>query len=218
MTCSAPIERTTSICAVLHTPVTIPPNAAAICTANDPTPPAAPITSTDCPACTCPWSRTAWSAVVPVIGTVAASSNERFVGFGASLFTPAATYSANAPSQMPYTASPTWNVATSGPTASMRPGDVATTNADLRLRQTARGSERERHPRHVVPISGEEARRLDLEQHLTRTGGRSVDVLEVQDVRLAVLVLDDRLHRTLPKRRTWASAYDRLARRYRGAK
>jgi hypothetical protein len=54
MTASAPIDRTVSICVVLHTPVTTPPNAFAICTANDPTPPAAPMTSTVCPACTFP--------------------------------------------------------------------------------------------------------------------------------------------------------------------
>src|ERR671918_648956 len=49
MTASAPIERTSSSWVVLATPVTWAPNALASCTANDPTPPAAPMTSTRCP-------------------------------------------------------------------------------------------------------------------------------------------------------------------------
>jgi len=39
---------------VLQTPVTSAPNALAICTANVPTRPDAPMTSTFCPGCTCP--------------------------------------------------------------------------------------------------------------------------------------------------------------------
>src|SRR5919107_268251 len=41
MTSSAPSDRTRSTFVVLHTPVTSAPKALAICTANDPTPPAA---------------------------------------------------------------------------------------------------------------------------------------------------------------------------------
>src|ERR671914_1675562 len=43
MTSSAPIDRTRSACVVVQTPVTWAPKALAICTANDPTPPAAPM-------------------------------------------------------------------------------------------------------------------------------------------------------------------------------
>ena len=50
MTCAAPIERTSPALRVLHTPVTSAPSAAAIWTAYVPTPPAAPLTSTRCPA------------------------------------------------------------------------------------------------------------------------------------------------------------------------
>ena len=49
MTWSAPMDRTRSTFSVLHTPVTSAPNALAICTANAPTPPDAPMTSTLCP-------------------------------------------------------------------------------------------------------------------------------------------------------------------------
>src|SRR6266496_4019911 len=49
MTWPAPIEATISTFAVLHTPVTLAPNAVASCTANVPTSPAAPLASTRCP-------------------------------------------------------------------------------------------------------------------------------------------------------------------------
>src|SRR5262245_31873694 len=50
MTPPAPRERTRPAVGELHTPVTLAPDALAICTANDPTPPAAPMTITCCPA------------------------------------------------------------------------------------------------------------------------------------------------------------------------
>ena len=49
MISSAPIDRTRSTFDVLHTPVTCAPNALASCTANEPTPPAAPMIKTFCP-------------------------------------------------------------------------------------------------------------------------------------------------------------------------
>ena len=54
MTWSAPIERTMSTFVVLHTPVTSAPKAFAICTANGPTPPDAPLIKTVCPGLTLP--------------------------------------------------------------------------------------------------------------------------------------------------------------------
>src|SRR6266704_1690219 len=79
MTCAAPIERTSPALRVLHTPVTSAPSAAAIWTAYVPTPPAAPLTSTRCPARTAPTSRIPRRAVPPAIGTAAACSK---VGVG----------------------------------------------------------------------------------------------------------------------------------------
>jgi hypothetical protein len=78
-------------------------------------------------------------------------------------------------------------------------GYVSASNPDPRLPQAARRSERERHASHVVPVAGEEARCLDTEQYLTAARGRGIDVLEVQDVWSAISVLHDRLHRFLPR-------------------
>src|SRR5918995_2636383 len=121
MTSSAPIERTRSTFDVLDTPVTCAPNALAICTANDPTPPAAPITNTFCPDRTFPTLLRPWSAVNPVVGTVAASSKLRFVGLGASRLGRAVVYSANVPTPTPNTSSPTRNPVTPSPSTSTVP-------------------------------------------------------------------------------------------------
>src|SRR5882762_6116593 len=57
MTRSAPRARTISTFPALQTPVTSAPYDLATCTASVPTPPAAPLTKTFCPACMCPLSR-----------------------------------------------------------------------------------------------------------------------------------------------------------------
>ena len=98
MTWSAPIERTRSTFAVLHTPVTSAPKALASCTANVPTPPDAPMIRTFCPGWTWPVSRSACRAVGAEMGTAAACSKVRFAGLGASLSSRARAYSAKAPS------------------------------------------------------------------------------------------------------------------------
>src|SRR4051812_37681049 len=77
MTWSAPMERTVSIFAVLHTPVTSAPKDLAICTANIPTPPEAPTMRTFCWGLIPPASRRAWSATHAEVGTVAACSKLR---------------------------------------------------------------------------------------------------------------------------------------------
>src|SRR5438874_4736984 len=46
---------------ILHTPVTSAPNDLAICTANVPTPPAAPLIKIFCAGSMCPLSRRPWS-------------------------------------------------------------------------------------------------------------------------------------------------------------
>ena len=81
MTWSAPIERTSSTFRVLVTPVTSAPKALAICTANVPTPPDAPLMRTFWPGWTWPWSRSSWSAVVAETPTAAACSKVRLAGF-----------------------------------------------------------------------------------------------------------------------------------------
>src|SRR2546426_2504210 len=121
MTWSAPIDRTRSAFVVLHTPVTSAPNALAICTANEPTPPAAPMISTFCPGRTSPLSRRAWSAVTPEMGAAAACSKVSLGGFGTSLSGRAMASSAKEPSTLPITSSPGRNAVTAEPTASTRP-------------------------------------------------------------------------------------------------
>src|SRR4029078_804615 len=56
--------------------------------------------------------------------------------------------------------------------------DVPAPRSDLGLRKTARRTERERHPGHVVPISGEEARGLGNQQQPTRGDRPGVSVAE----------------------------------------
>jgi hypothetical protein len=94
MTWSAPIERTSSSWAVPATPVTWAPNVLASWTANDPTPPAAPMTSTVCPGWTAPSSRTAWRAAKPEMGTAAACSKLRLAGMGTRWSSGTLAYSA----------------------------------------------------------------------------------------------------------------------------
>src|SRR5437899_1119246 len=68
------MDRTMSTFRVLQTPVTSAPSAFAICTANVPTPPDAPMTRTVCPGRSSPLSRSPCSAVIAARGTAAACS------------------------------------------------------------------------------------------------------------------------------------------------
>ena len=121
MASSAPMDRTRSSLLVLHTAVTCAPNALAICTANVPTPPAAPITSTPWPGCTSATSRSACSAVMPDTGVAAACSKVSRAGFATSLSARASASSAKEPSATPRTSSPGAMPCTERPTASTVP-------------------------------------------------------------------------------------------------
>ena len=68
-------------CSPLTSAVTCAPPATASCTANEPTPPVAPVTSTRRPSRSPP-SRSARRAVSPATGSAAASSNETASGNG----------------------------------------------------------------------------------------------------------------------------------------
>ena len=106
---------------MLHTAVTSAPSAFAICTANVPTPPAAPLTRTCCPGSRRPWSRSAWRAVQPAMGTAAACSKVTSGGFTAKSSSVPRTYSAKAPPLEPNTSSPGRSCVTLAPTSSTRP-------------------------------------------------------------------------------------------------
>src|SRR6185437_4091690 len=110
-----------STLSVLHTPVTFAPTDFAICTANVPTPPDAPLINTLSPGWTFPWSRTAASAVNAESPTAADCSDVRLVGSGRRSLAAAHAYSANAPLHQPNTSSPGRNSLTLRPTASTRP-------------------------------------------------------------------------------------------------
>src|SRR4051812_39366746 len=121
MTRSAPRARACSTFRVLHTAVTSAPNTFASWIAYVPTPPDAPLISTFCPGWTLPLSRRAWRAVIPAIGTPAASSNDTLAGFRARRAFRAGAYSAQEAPDVPNTSSPGRNSVTSLPTSSTVP-------------------------------------------------------------------------------------------------
>ena len=105
-----------------HTPVTSAPSAFAICTANEPTPPDAPVTSTVWPGCTFAISRRACSAVMPDVGTAAASVIDKPGGTGTRFSALTHAYWASAPEPVhPNTSSPGCSAVTSVPTAVTTP-------------------------------------------------------------------------------------------------
>src|SRR5436190_23191723 len=105
------MERTIATFRLLHTPVTSAPNDLAICTANVPTPPAAPLIRTRCPGWIRP-ARRPCRAVSPARGTAAACSNEAFAGFEANQDSEARAYSTKDPRHIPNTSSPGLNLVT----------------------------------------------------------------------------------------------------------
>ena len=114
---------------VRSTAVTWAPSARAICTANWPTAPAAPLTRTRSPGCTAASLRTVNRAISAEVGTAAASTNETPSGMRSRAASGAFTYSANVPplrhwkpsTTSPNTGSPTWNRDVPGPSASTTP-------------------------------------------------------------------------------------------------
>src|SRR3954452_10317269 len=135
MTRSAPSDATMSTLRVLHTAVTAAPSAFAICTANGPTAPDAPLISTLCPGRSFPRSRRPCSAVSPETATHAACSKLIASGFATSVDSDVHAYSANAPGVAPKTASPGLKRVTPGPTAATTPATSLPGRAifDLRI-------------------------------------------------------------------------------------
>lgn len=77
-----------------------------------------------------------------------------------------------------------------------RPGHVVTGNGVLgRTHADARDPEQIRQSRHLVPHALIDPGRLYLNKHIVATNHRPVDLPEFKDVRRAVPVLDDCLHR-----------------------
>src|SRR5690242_5080247 len=148
MTCPAPRLRTKSTCRALQTPVTCAPRCLAICTANVPTPPEAPMTRTCWPG-PIPPARRPCNAVTAASGTAAACSKVRFPGLGPRLPWGTAMYSAKAPWPKPYTSSPGLNAVTLLPARSTVPArsPPGTANFGLRTPPSPAGRSRTGSPR-----------------------------------------------------------------------
>src|SRR5918993_4939090 len=201
MTWSAPSEATRSRFLVLHTPVTSAPNALAIWTAKVPTPPDAPLISTCCPGWIRPLSRSPCRAVSPATGTAAACSNDTLAGFSTSASSGTVTYSAKVPVPAPNTSSPGSKRVTFPPTASTTPAR-SRPSLDLGLRSPICGRATQGVPVMAYQSAGFTRRRMDPHQHLVVPGFRLVDLPQLEHLRRAEPVLDDRLHRMLTSERT----------------
>jgi hypothetical protein len=164
-----------------------------------PTPPDAPLTRTFSPGRTCAQSRTACSAVTPETGRDAACSNVIVAGLAQIMSRGARAYSAKPP---PLTVRP------HQPEDLVAHVDIGDLRADLGDRASDL-SPSDRVPR--SPQSGgktddvgdaargdtvrvADAGRVHADQHVVITGRRRVDLPQFEDVRRAVLALDDRLH------------------------
>ena len=116
---SAPRSRTKPASVLRPVAVTWPPRIAASWTANMPTPPAPPWTSTCSPGCRAAWSASACQAVSAAGGSVAAATWDSDCGLAARPTAGMTTYSAAAPSRSkstrPITSSPTARPATPSP-------------------------------------------------------------------------------------------------------
>src|SRR6266571_7062489 len=131
------MERTISTFLVLQTPVTSAPNDLATCTANVPTPPAAPLIKTFWPGWICPLSRRPCNAVHAATDTEAACSNVTLLGFVTNTDREAQAYSAKAPRHEPNTSSPDLNSVAFLPTASTSPATSTPSRESFGLRRPA---------------------------------------------------------------------------------
>src|SRR4029077_9376990 len=201
MTCPAPRRRTRSACRVLQTPVTWAPRCLAICTAKVPTPPEAPMIRTFWPGWIPP-ARSPCSAVTAASGTAAACSKVRFPGLGARPSWRIAMYSAKAPWPKPYTSSPGLNAVTALPGPLHRSSEVPARDRELRFADApqSRRAEQERLAADEVPVPRIGRASTHRHQHVLRAGDRHLHLGQVQDILWRpVPVLDDRLHRVLPR-------------------
>ena len=192
-----------------QTAVTSAPYDVASCTAYEPTPPEAPITSTRWPACTRPWSRTAWSAVLAETGTAAASAKLSPAGLATSPSATARVSSASAPcpaptsargAGTPMTSSPTAKRVTPSPTASTTPGQLAAGDGAARAAQAEHHPADQGQPGHQVHGAALDAGGPDPDQDLPGSRLGRCDVRDPELLHPAVPVLDDCLHDRTPLR------------------
>ena len=203
MTCSAPSEVTSSTPWLLHTPVTSAPSALAICTANVPTPPPAPLISTVIPGWTFPFG-SACNAVTPACGAAAACSKVRFAGFGTIRVSGATTYSGcSALPAMSCATSSARSLADSkaGHAAADRlnaPGEVPAWDRPPRPENPGGEPQHVRDSSQEVPVSGVHRRRMDPYQYVGLPNDRLGYIAQLQPVRRAVPPLDYRFQARPP--------------------
>src|SRR5271157_3774776 len=148
------MDRTKPAFLVLHMPVTSAPNDLAICTANVPTPPAAPLIKTFCLDRICPLSRRPCDAVRPATDTAAACSNVTLPGFVTNDDSEVRAYSAKAPRHEPNTSSPGLKLVTFLPTASTWPATSTPSRLFFGFRRPATMRTRYGKPRMKCQSSG----------------------------------------------------------------
>ena len=166
-----------------------------------PTPPAAPLTSTRCPARTAPTSRIPRSAVAPAIGTAAACSKVRLTGLGTTL-------SASRARVLGERALAEAEHLVAGPQPAhvradrLHPsGRVDPGHPGLRLGQPhfSHQPRDERVAAHDVPVVRVERGGVHPNQHVVGADLGQVGVHQPEDVRRAEPLLHDRLQSGSPR-------------------
>ena len=95
---------------------------------------------------------------------------------------------------VPKTSSPAAKSVTSLPTASTITGEVATAHPVPRAAETEAEPREVGHAGHQVPDAGVDAGGVDPDQDVADAHGGQVDVVDPEDVGVAVRVLDEGLH------------------------
>src|SRR3989442_9449722 len=197
MTRSAPIDRAVRTFLVLHTAVTSAPNAFAICTANVPTPPRRSVDEhaldwSDLPLVAKPLeggSSRDWHRGGLLEGEVGRLQYEALLSTAPVLGEgpPAHAEHLIAGSELRHVLADRLDL----------PGHVHARGAQLGPAQPFAHADEERRASRVVPVEGIDGSSADPDEHAVIADHRLVDVPELEVIRRAVLVLDDRLHRAL---------------------
>ncbi len=197
MTRSAPIERTSAAFRPLATAVTCAPNRFASWTANVPTPPDAPMTSTLSPARISPASRRAWSAVVAASGTAAACSKVSVPGHrGEQGLGRDGVLGKSAELDEPEDAVADGEAGGALAGRDDLAGDVAAEDRVLRTPQAGGADPGDvREATHEMPVPGVGGRHPDADQDLARSRVRDRHVAEPEHVGRAERVLGNGVHR-----------------------
>src|SRR5712692_3914130 len=195
MTRSAPMERTKSTFPVLHTPVTSAPKDLAICTANVPTPPPAPLIRTFCPGRIFPLSRRPCNAVRPATGTEAACSNVTLLGLVTNADSRVHTYSARAPLHAPNTSSPGFELGHLPSDRFNLAGHIASRSHPW-FAQPECNAKEGRPTSHNVSVKWIEGSRADFDQNLIVSRGRLRSLYTLENIGRAIAAINNGFHKS----------------------